>query len=143
MAASPGDRGCTAGWARGALGSLEEHLPQCRPGSRASVSPAGECCPADHTPCPHPTTTDTQKTGESQKGQGLCSNLLIQSGSAKRRGEGLSVGSRNGGPVGRAVNRLQCQEMGLWPALCLWTKGPARHAKCAELALWSPELSVC
>jgi hypothetical protein len=30
-------------------------------------------------------TTDIQKTGESQKGQGLCSNLLIQSGSTKGR----------------------------------------------------------
>lgn len=42
-----------------------------------------------------------QNTGESQKGQGLCSSLLIQSGSAKE--DRLSVSFREGRRTGRGA----------------------------------------
>lgn len=62
-------------------------------------------------------TAAGQKTGESQKGQGLCSSLLIQSGSARKTGveRGLREGAR-----GMTVSELPCPG----GILCPWTKRP-------------------
>lgn len=51
--------------------------------TRSSSTPSPQAPEHFLQPRPCSSILNTQKTGESQKGQGLCSNLLIQSGSVK------------------------------------------------------------